>query len=71
MTPDLHVPDERLDLIPCSQRIDELSEGNLIDEGALFAECKKLLVIEHGHQNGFIAAATHAFANHYPLSLRP
>jgi hypothetical protein len=28
-------------------------------------------VTERGHKNGFVAAATLAFAEHYPLAIRP
>jgi hypothetical protein len=47
-----------------------LARQNLIDEGSLFPEAKSLDVIS-GHENGFIAAATEAFANHYPLAVKP
>ena len=42
----------------------------LIDEGAYFPEGNSLDVIG-GHENGFIAAATMAFAKHYPLAVKP
>ena len=42
----------------------------LIDEGAYFPEANLLNVID-GHENGLIAAATEAFAKHYPLALKP
>ena len=47
-----------------------MARRNLIDEGSLFSEAKSLDVIT-GHENGFIAAATEAFANHYPLAVKP
>ena len=42
----------------------------LIDDGAYFPEANSLEVIG-GHENGFIAAATMAFAKHYPLAVKP
>ena len=42
----------------------------LIDDGAYFPEANSLDVIS-GHENGFIAAATEASAEHYPLAVKP
>lgn len=67
----LVIPDKLLETISCTQRINDITENKLVDSGSLFSECKNLNLIKSGHKNGFIAAATEAFANHYPLSLRP
>ena len=73
VTPDLAVPQARLPMVDYAARIDELavqeSPKGLIDQGGR-AELDDQL-IEKGHYNGFISAVSAAFANHYPLALRP
>ena len=64
------MPSTRLKTHKCSQRIRNMSRQSLIDDGAYFPEANSLDVIS-GHENGFIAAATKAFAEHYPLAVKP
>jgi hypothetical protein len=64
------VPSTRLKTQKGSQRILNIARQALIDDGAYFPEANSLDVIG-GHENGFIAAATEAFAKHYPLALKP
>jgi len=43
----------------------------LVDQGGIMRHDESELVLRDGHAHGFIAAALAAFANHYPLALRP
>jgi len=71
----LNVPPWRLKQVSLDQRVrllaSEESEKGLVDEGGFFQFKEGAEVIQECHPHGFIAAATSAFANHYPLSVRP
>ena len=73
VTADLAVPQARLPMVDYAARIDELagkeSPKGLVDQGGRAELDDKL--IERGHYHGFISAVSAAFANHYPLALRP
>lgn len=49
----------------------EVSSKGLVDAGGLFEFGRDASVLSKCHSHGFIAAATAAFAKHYPLSIRP
>merc|ERR1719399_926026 len=73
VTPKLAIPAERLSAKSYETIIEALarkeSREGLVDQGGRAHLDVKLL--ERVHHHGFIAAATAAFANHYPLALRP
>merc|ERR1712232_1054137 len=75
VTPELTVPAERLHTQPLAQVMQQLaakeSGKGLIDAGGLFDFEDSATVLSRCHPHGFIAAATAAFANHYPLAVRP
>lgn len=76
VTPGLSVPQSRLPKVPVEQRMRSLAckesaVNGLVDEGGIFKFDQDALVLQTGHPHGFIAAATAAFAEHYPLSVRP
>jgi len=47
------------------------SQKGLVDAGGMFSFEESRSLVAQAHPHGFIAAATAAFANHYPLALRP
>jgi hypothetical protein len=69
VTPGLELPSKPLACLPTNARIAQLAEGKLVDEGGMSLGDEPMLVT--GHPHGFIAAVTAAFAEHYPLALRP
>lgn len=69
---DLAVPRRMLKRKPQSWKIKQMARrdnAQLVDEGG-YSE-SPCYIIEEGHANGFIAAVTSAFKDHYPLRLRP
>jgi hypothetical protein len=70
--PDLVVPSSAVQATSNENRMNSLAgEGGVIDSGG-YSKCKApLLAVRRCHRHGFIAAVTTAFANHYPLALRP
>lgn len=75
VTPEISVPASRLatnSLAAVVQRLAcEECEKGLIDQGGVFHFAEGAEVLSQVHPHGFIAAATAAFANHYPLAVRP
>lgn len=55
-----------------SQRVQHitLEKGGCIDEGA-YDQTQNVLLCQDHHPNEFIGAVVYAFANHFPLKLRP
>merc|ERR1711920_412695 len=49
----------------------EESAKGLVDAGGMFNFSPDATVLDKVHPHGFIAAATAAFASHYPLAIRP
>lgn len=49
----------------------EMQRLGLVDAGGMCQHPAGERMLASGHQHGFIAAVTAAFANHYPLTLRP
>merc|ERR1719282_577954 len=47
------------------------SKKGLVDAGGMFSFEESRTLVARLHPHGFIAAAIEAFANHYPLALRP
>ena len=75
VTPRLKVPVKRLPTLPYQQCLIKLANKEssikgLIDSGGM-AHMGDATFLANGHYHGFISATTAAFANHYPLSLRP
>jgi len=74
VTPRLEVPGERLPTLPYQQCVTKLankeSSKGLIDSGGM-ADMGDAMLLANGHYHGFISATTAAFANHYPLAVRP
>ena len=73
VTPELTVPTELLKTKPLDRLIEEriLDSARLVDAGGVMPHDPNEELIEGCHPHGFIAAAVSAFANHYPLALRP
>ena len=73
VTPELTVPTELLKTKPLDRLIEEriLDSASLVDAGGVMPHDPSEEGIEGWHPHGFIAAAVSAFANHYPLALRP
>merc|ERR1719453_2441128 len=75
VTPGLQVPKERLRLEPVQAVIRRLAAesggGGLVDAGGAMPLDAVAPLLADYRSHGFIAAATAAFANHYPLSVRP
>lgn len=75
VTPELVVPAERLPAKGLNGVLQALSAGEsekgLVDAGGVFSFHPDSMVLDRCHPHGFIAAATAAFASHYPLSVRP
>jgi len=75
VTPKLLVPTNRLPTRRLASVVEELasieSQKGLIDNGGVFDFPANANVLANVHPHGFIAAATAAFANHYPLAVRP
>mmetsp|Transcript_90957 Transcript_90957/g.257598 ORF Transcript_90957/g.257598 Transcript_90957/m.257598 type:complete len:416 (+) Transcript_90957:167-1414(+) len=75
VTPELSVPEARLPTEPLWGRVASLAQKEsaegLVDEGGVFNFAQDAVVLGGVHPHGFIAAATAAFASHYPLSVRP
>merc|ERR1719422_2257546 len=75
VTPDLKVPSERLPTTALIERGQHLAsqeaKQGLVGDGGLFNFEPGAVVLRDGHRHGFIAAATAAFAEHYPLAVRP
>merc|ERR1719453_856983 len=73
VTPNLKVPAERLSSKAFAATICALakkeSRDGLVDDGGM--SHLDMALIDRHHYNGFIAAVTAAFANHYPLALKP
>jgi len=75
VTTTILVPSDRLptqELAAVVQRLaNQESQKGLIDNGGVFNFPQDATVLANVHPHGFIAAATAAFANHYPLAVRP
>jgi len=75
VTPEILVPTDRLPTQALATVVQRLakneSEKGLIDNGGAFHFPPDATVLSNVHPHGFIAAATAAFANHYPLAVRP
>ena len=69
VTPGLELPAKPLACTTTKARISNLAGGNIVDEGGMSSSVDQML--NEGHPHGFIAAVTAAFADHYPLALRP
>lgn len=75
VTPDIEIPSARKETIPLNRVMTKLaseeSEKGLVDAGGMFNFTEGTAVLDKVHPHGFIAAATSAFASHYPMAIRP
>lgn len=75
VTKGLKVPKERLAGADLRGRVrtlaDKVGGGGLVDAGGCMPIEEGATVLARGHDHGFIAAATAAFAQHYPMAVRP
>jgi len=76
VTPGLVVPQERLPSHPLEQHLLDLAAKDapgkgLVDAGGQMPADGHPPILTGGHYNGFISAAITAFAEHYPLALKP
>ena len=70
VTPDLQ-PIPGLKSVPLADRLREIARGALVDPGGVMPVAADATVLAPIHPNGFVSAAVAAFANHFPLQLRP
>ena len=75
VTKGLEVPTARLGTRPLAGLVTQLanedSKQGLVDPGGMMRLSDADMVLDAGHYHGFISAACAAFANHFPLSVRP
>merc|ERR550514_946458 len=69
VTPELRVPWKSVETVPNSAAMKAMAGPGLVDAGGYSKSDDPM--ISHGHDHGFINAVTTAFAQHYPLALRP
>jgi len=69
VTPELCVPKQPVQAVPNAAAMRAFAGPGLVDEGGYSKSGAP--IISNGHRHGFIAAVTTAFADHYPLQLRP
>ena len=71
VTPGLTLPTKALPSVSTKERVAQLAGGALVDEGGMSVAPVGERMLATGHRHGFISAVTAAFAEHYPLALRP
>jgi hypothetical protein len=71
VTPGLTLPTKALRSVTTKERVAQLAGGALVDEGGMSVAPVGERMLATGHRHGFISAVTAAFAEHYPLALRP
>ena len=70
VTPDLQ-PTRDLQTVPLADILREIAGGALVDPGGQMAAAADATALEPIHPHGFVSAAVAAFANHFPMQLRP
>ena len=70
VTPDLQ-PVPGLRNVPLSNILRDIAGGALVDPGGQMAAAADATALRPIHPHGFVSAAVAAFANHFPLQLRP
>merc|ERR1712178_324637 len=75
VTPDVDVPTTSLPAYSMGEAMEAIakreSKKGLVDAGGMFSFDANRRLVAETHPHGFIAAATAAFAKHYPLAVRP